>query len=199
MEFKIWKASIENMGSIKADISVTNIFGNNNAVFCQRHKCNSRRMYPQIHGISLPRWRGAIKVSWTVSRGNEGPRTEECLSMNCPSSPTSFFLFFFLIRLIYLSCQKKTCTKLLTITIYIQTKIVIKIKLILPSRKVRSGIEKRERSKNCLDARLDIVFSTLEREKKRESIRMRNPRGIEDPRGRNEEGGRDMESDGDVC
>lgn len=82
---------------------------------------------------------------------------------------------------------------------YVQTKIVIKIKLILPSRKVRSGIEKRERSKNCLDARLDIVFSTLSREKKRESIRMRNPRGIEDPRGRNEEGGRDMESDGDVC
>lgn len=84
------------------------------------------------------------------------------------SIQSNFLLSFFLSNPFNIPIlPKKNCTKLYQITA-VQTKIVIKIKPILPSRKVRSGIEKRERSKNCLDARLDIVFSTLEREKERE-------------------------------
>lgn len=101
-EFGIWKFE-ERLVDRKHGESMyyMNIFGDNNAVFCQRRKCNSRGMYPQIHGISLPRWRGAIKVSWTVSRGNEG--REECVARGRRWTVPTHLIF-----------RRKNCSKSMT-------------------------------------------------------------------------------------
>ena len=162
-------------------------------IFCQRHKCNSRRICIHKSTVSrwLPGWRGAIKVSWTVSRGNEGPRAGRvrcsCLSMNLVPTIQSFLFFFFDIL------PKKNPTELMTITVVDENRL----KLQSNHRSTRIGRNVRSRnwrSKNCLD----IVFSTHEREREREwewEI-------LEESRihGEGERGeGRDMESDGDVC
>ena len=151
-------------------------------IFCQRHKCNSRRICIHKSTVSrwLPGWRDAIKVSWTVSRGNEGPRAGRvrcsCLSMNLVPTIQSFLFFFFDIL------PKKNPTELMTITVVDENRL----KLQSNHRSTRIGRNVRSGKKLAIQ-KLPGHRLFHSREREREGMRMRNPRGIEDPRRGNEE------------